>query len=710
GEGSGTPTEPHHTPFPKAQEEEIQKLKERVQVLEDREEEEIQGMIDSLDKSNETIAKYLQEYQEFASELPLEKKIELISDLVKYQEHYTKVHKFQSQQRKPMTKKQKREYYMDVIKSNLGWRFKDFKGMTFEEIEVKFVEVWKQVEDFIPMGSKEESERLKRKGLNLEKEQVKKQKSSEEPPEIETTTKEFTEDKIKEIMQLVPVEDVYVQALQVKHPIIDWKVKALKKKIDEVQLMIDGDPNNSALREMGVDALKEYSVALDDEEKLLINRSIVGEIWSEDNVRYSGDQIPSQFVNHFKNFLGVQSSKECLELDHDLFSNKISEQEAISMIEEVTNEEVKAAMFNIDDNKALGPDGFTAKFYKKAWHVVENDVCEAVKELFTKGKLLGELNATLITLVPKVSTPTKKKIKKDNSFKYHHGCKSLEITHLCFADDLLVMGHGDVNSVNVIKKALDTFSNVSGLHPNLIYWAFIFKLLKTVMKDIEKLFKGFCGVIVIFKKGKAKVTWKDVCQPKENGGLGLKPLEEWNKALLVKHIWNMAAKKDSLWVKWINIVKLKGRSVWEVDKQSSDSWMWKNLLELRDEVRSHMQYKIGNGRTIFIWHDNWTSLPILDSFISKREIYAAGLSNDDTIIDCISDSRWKWPVDRLPNSQLYTCTRQHKLDNSLYLRVLLEGLSFVKGGWSGWTVYDEGNRECMKDGPSWSLQYTVTGG
>nr|GFA34050.1 hypothetical protein [Tanacetum cinerariifolium] len=97
-----------------------------------------------------------------------------------------------------MFKKQKREYYMAVIKSNLGWRFKDFKGMTFKEIEVKFAEVWKQVEDFIPMGSKEESERLKRKGLNLEKEQ--------------------------EMMQLVPVEDVYVQALQIKHPIIDWKV------------------------------------------------------------------------------------------------------------------------------------------------------------------------------------------------------------------------------------------------------------------------------------------------------------------------------------------------------------------------------------------------------------------------------------------------------------------------------------------------------
>nr|GFC31930.1 hypothetical protein [Tanacetum cinerariifolium] len=71
-----------------------------------------------------------------------------------------------------MSKKQKREYYMAVIKSNLGWRFKDFKGMTFEEIEAKFVQVWKWVEDFIPMGTKEEAERFKRKGINLEKGQV----------------------------------------------------------------------------------------------------------------------------------------------------------------------------------------------------------------------------------------------------------------------------------------------------------------------------------------------------------------------------------------------------------------------------------------------------------------------------------------------------------------------------------------------------------
>nr|GEY95193.1 hypothetical protein [Tanacetum cinerariifolium] len=74
------------------------------------------------------------------------------------------------------------------------------------------------------MGSKEEAKRAKRQGIILEKEQVKKQKLSEEAPEFKTPTEEVSEDKIKAMMQLVPIEDVYVQALQVKYPIIKWKL------------------------------------------------------------------------------------------------------------------------------------------------------------------------------------------------------------------------------------------------------------------------------------------------------------------------------------------------------------------------------------------------------------------------------------------------------------------------------------------------------
>nr|GEW93823.1 ribonuclease H-like domain-containing protein [Tanacetum cinerariifolium] len=187
-------------------------------------EEELQSMIDGLDRSNETLAKYLQEYQQFALELPLERRIELISDLVRYQDNYAKVHKLQAQQRKPWSKKQKRDYYIAVIRSNLGWKVKDFRGMTFEEIEAKFTTVWKQLEDFIPMGSKEEAKRLKRKGLSLEQESVKKLKTLEEVTKEAKSPNEVPEETVKEMMQLVPIAKVYVEALQVKHLIIDWKV------------------------------------------------------------------------------------------------------------------------------------------------------------------------------------------------------------------------------------------------------------------------------------------------------------------------------------------------------------------------------------------------------------------------------------------------------------------------------------------------------
>nr|GEY29739.1 hypothetical protein [Tanacetum cinerariifolium] len=64
-------------------------------------EEELQMMINSLDRSNETVLKYLQEYKQFAEDLSIEERVELINDLIKYQENYAQILKYQTQQRKP---------------------------------------------------------------------------------------------------------------------------------------------------------------------------------------------------------------------------------------------------------------------------------------------------------------------------------------------------------------------------------------------------------------------------------------------------------------------------------------------------------------------------------------------------------------------------------------------------------------------------------
>ncbi|GKF50954.1 RNA-directed DNA polymerase, eukaryota, reverse transcriptase zinc-binding domain protein [Tanacetum coccineum] len=74
----------------------------------------------------------------------------------------------------------------------------------------------------------------------------------------------------------------------------------------------------------------------------------------------------------------------------------------------------------------------------------------------------------LFKLVMEVLTLVlKDEIAKGRNFKYHFGCKQLQITHICFADDLLVLCHGDKDSASTIKKALEKFSKASGVYPNL---------------------------------------------------------------------------------------------------------------------------------------------------------------------------------------------------------------------------------------------------
>ncbi|GKB36502.1 putative RNA-directed DNA polymerase, eukaryota, reverse transcriptase zinc-binding domain protein [Tanacetum coccineum] len=77
------------------------------------------------------------------------------------------------------------------------------------------------------------------------------------------------------------------------------------------------------------------------------------------------------------------------------------------MVREVSDSEIKDMLFSMGDDKALGPDGFTVAFFKKSWDIMGSEITNAVRGFFSNGKLLKELNHTIISLIPKVSTPAK---------------------------------------------------------------------------------------------------------------------------------------------------------------------------------------------------------------------------------------------------------------------------------------------------------------
>nr|GFB14434.1 hypothetical protein [Tanacetum cinerariifolium] len=92
-------------------------------------EEEQQMLIDGLDRNNEVIAKHLQEYEQSVAELTTEEKIDLINELVKYQDHHAKILKYQAQQSKPLSKKEQMEFICQSSEATL-----DGKPNILEEI------------------------------------------------------------------------------------------------------------------------------------------------------------------------------------------------------------------------------------------------------------------------------------------------------------------------------------------------------------------------------------------------------------------------------------------------------------------------------------------------------------------------------------------------------------------------------------------------
>ncbi|GJW01841.1 RNA-directed DNA polymerase, eukaryota, reverse transcriptase zinc-binding domain protein [Tanacetum coccineum] len=470
------------------------------------------------------------------------------------------------------------------------------------------------------------------------------------------------------------------------------QVVSLRDQLQKVQSDIDKDPHNHILKENEALLVKEFYEAERDEEKFLFQQA---------NIKcYENDQIPPIFLKHFEDFLGKTQQVHDIEDCATLFHKRIREDDALRMITEVPDKEIKNAMFDIGDFKTPGPDGFTTAFFKKAWGIIGADVfqtpsrvndfrpiacCNVLYKCISKiiinrikhvlgslvsnnqsafipgrqiqdnilltqeimkgynrkggpkrvafkidlqkaydtvswkflkktleefgfhkkmfhwimqcvtnagftlnvnGERIGyfkgrrglrqgdHVSPYLFTLIIKVfSLMFNRQIERDLKFQYHFGCKTMKLVHVCFADDLLVMCHGDYDSVRVIKSDLDEFSTCSGLLPNNskstvffgslceedrqailnvlpfaigklpnkvknwknkslsyagrlqlivvvlesihVYWASIFLLPITVINEINKLLKGFLWNQGDTTKGKAKVAWTNLCRPKD---------------------------------------------------------------------------------------------------------------------------------------------------------------------------------------------------
>ncbi|KAL8091470.1 hypothetical protein AgCh_033904 [Apium graveolens] len=122
-----------------------------------------------------------------------------------------------------------------------------------------------------------------------------------------------------------------------------------------------------------------------------------------------------------------------------------------------------------------------------------------------------------------------------------------------------------------------------------------------------------------------------VCLPREEGGLGLKNMLEWNKAQLIGHLLKIITNSGTLWALWVNKTVLKEKHLWTTKLPTNCSWNWKKILKLRPLALQFVSFRIGNGESISLWFDPWWQNACLASTLNSPIISQYGLHHGDKL-------------------------------------------------------------------------------
>ena len=132
---------------------------------------------------------------------------------------------------------------------------------------------------------------------------------------------------------------------------------------------------------------------------------------SHDSISTSLKEVGDEFMAYYQQLLGT--SKTTIPLDSPIIGCGLclpsSSHGLFLLLSLVSHEDIRKAVFSIGNDKAPGFDGYSFFFYKQAWSVVGGDLCAAVQDFFHYGRLLKQVNHSIIALVPKsmnVSSPS----------------------------------------------------------------------------------------------------------------------------------------------------------------------------------------------------------------------------------------------------------------------------------------------------------------
>ncbi|GAU26985.1 hypothetical protein TSUD_290350 [Trifolium subterraneum] len=226
------------------------------------------------------------------------------------------------------------------------------------------------------------------------------------------------------------------------------------------------------------------------------------------------------------------------------------------------------------------------------------------------------------------------------------------VSHLQFVDDTLLLGTKSWANVRALRAALVLFETMSSLKVN-------FNKSMLVGVNIADSWLRAAASALRFKVGKGGneetrktswISWNTICLSKENGGLGVKRLREFNTALLGKWCWRMLVGREELWFKVLATRYGVERGCVREGGRSGSFW-WREIVRIRDGVgggwfQEGLQKRAAGGTKTFFWTDPWLGWTSLCERFGR--LFELAVNKSSTMVEMISlgwdigGEPWEW--------------------------------------------------------------------
>ncbi|XP_057786555.1 uncharacterized protein LOC131004001 [Salvia miltiorrhiza] len=149
----------------------------------------------------------------------------------------------------------------------------------------------------------------------------------------------------------------------------------------------------------------------------------------------------------------------------------------------------------------------------------------------------------------------------------------------------------------------------SVIQSSIVHSMMVYKWPKSLLHSLDRKCRNFIWTGSIDQQPRCSVSWRRVCAPKEEGGLGIRSFTLMNKSFLMKLAWKMIKGDD-----WAHrIMRSRYLTTFSYAKQNiANSTVWLGVKQEINPLVVDSYSCINNGANTYFWKDDWLGYILVD--------------------------------------------------------------------------------------------------